>query len=91
MTSQIFLQKWNGCCYDKPVRDYDYYYDQVVCSGELLSTRILSSFLSESGLTNQWIDVRDIFRTDDNFRDANIDWKFTQEQVAVKVKPLFQK
>ena len=77
--------------YDKPVRDYDYYYDQVVCSGELLSTRILSAFLSESGLTNQWIDVRDVFRTDDNFRDANIDWNFTQEQVAVKVKPLFQK
>jgi aspartate kinase len=77
--------------YDKPVRDYDYYYDQIVCSGELLSTRILSAFLSESGLNNQWIDVRDVFRTDDNFRDANIDWHFTQEQVSLKVKPLFQK
>ena len=31
--------------HDKPVRDYDYYYDQVVCSGELLSTRILSVYL----------------------------------------------
>jgi aspartate kinase len=24
--------------YDKPVREFDYYYDQVVCAGELLST-----------------------------------------------------
>lgn len=88
--SDIFTEvEW--MLYDKPVRDYDYYYDQVVCSGELLSTRILSAFLSESGLNNQWIDVRDVFRTDDNFRDANIDWNFTLEQVTVKVKPLFQK
>ena len=88
--SDIFTEvEW--MLYDKPVRNYDYYYDQVVCSGELLSTRILSAFLSECGLTNEWIDVRDVFRTDDNFRDANIDWKFTQEQVDVKVKPLFQK
>jgi aspartate kinase len=88
--SDIFTEvEW--LLYDKPVRDFDYYYDQVVCSGELLSTRILSAFLSECGLTNAWIDVRDVFRTDDNFRDANIDWKFTQEQVSVKVKPLFQK
>ena len=27
-----------------------------------------------------WIDVRDIIRTDDNFRDANIDWNYTQDQ-----------
>ena len=88
--SDIFTEvEW--MLYDKPVRDYDYYYDQVVCSGELLSTRILSAFLSECGLTNAWIDVRDVFRTDDNFRDANIDLKFTQEQVSVKVKPLFKK
>src|SRR5678816_312440 len=29
--------------HDKPVRDYDYYYDQIVCTGELLSTCIMSA------------------------------------------------
>jgi aspartate kinase len=77
--------------HDKPVRDFDYYYDQVVCSGELLSTRILSFYLAERGISNKWIDVRDIFRTDDNFRDANINWDFTEGQVVQQIRPLFQK
>jgi len=88
--AEIFIEvEW--MLHDKPVRDFDYYYDQLVCSGELLSTRILAEFIQEQGISNQWIDVRDVFRTDDNFRDANIDWSFTQEQVDMKIVPLFQK
>ncbi|HKP31440.1 MAG TPA: aspartate kinase [Chitinophagaceae bacterium] len=77
--------------HDKPVRPFDYYYDQVVCIGELLSTSIISAYLNQSGVANQWIDVRDIFRTDDNFRDANIDWNYTQNKVNESVRPLFEK
>jgi aspartate kinase len=75
--------------HDHPARDFDYYYDQVVCIGELLSTTIVSAYLNENGMASQWLDVRDIFRTDDNFRDATIDWNFTQAQVDNFVKPLF--
>lgn len=75
--------------HDKPVRSFDYYYDQIVCSGELMSTRILSAYLNSRGINNQWIDVRDIVRTDDNFRDANINWSFTLQQVADQVTDLF--
>jgi aspartate kinase len=75
--------------HDKPVREYDYYYDQMVCCGELLSTAIVSAYLNEVGISNQWVDVRDIFRTDDNFRDANIDWEFTNAQVQNSIVPLF--
>src|SRR5919205_2971362 len=63
--------------HDKPVREYNYYYDQVVCIGELLSTSIISNYLTEVGVSNKWIDVRDVMRTDDNFRDAKIDWNIT--------------
>lgn len=75
--------------HDKPVKPYDYYYDQVVCTGELLSTVLISAYLAESGIDNHWIDVRDIIRTDNNFRDANIDWPFTQQRVDTVIKPLF--
>ena len=75
--------------HDKPVRDYDYYYDQIVCCGELLSTAIISNYLNTIEIKNQWIDVRDIIRTDDNFRDGNIDWSFTQQKVNDIVRPLF--
>ncbi|MEP7252534.1 MAG: aspartate kinase [Ginsengibacter sp.] len=75
--------------HDKPVKDYNYYYDQIVCIGELMSTTIMSFFLNEAKITNNWIDVRDIFRTDDNFRDAMIDWDFTKKQIDQKIVPLF--
>jgi len=75
--------------HDKPVRDFDYYYDQVVCTGELLSTAIISAYLNELEIGNKWLDVRDIFRTDDNFRDATIDWEYTQYKVDTIIKPIF--
>lgn len=84
-----FFTEVEWLLHDKPVKEFDYYYDQVVCAGELLSTCIVSHYLNEAGVKNQWIDVRDIFRTDDNFRDANIDWAFTQNKVTNDVKPVF--
>ncbi|HET6768267.1 MAG TPA: aspartate kinase [Chitinophagaceae bacterium] len=84
-----FFTEVEWLLHDKPVRDYDYYYDQVVCIGELLSTSIVSHYLNETGIKNRWVDVRDIFRTDDNFRDAVIDWDFTNAQVQRSIVPLF--
>jgi aspartate kinase len=76
--------------HDKPVRDYDYYYDQIVCCGELLSTAIVSNYLNVIDIKNTWIDVRDIVRTDDNFREANIDWNFTQQKIKEDIVPHFE-
>ena len=85
-----FFTEVEWLLHDKPVRDYDYYYDQVVCIGELLSTSLVSHYLNEIGISNKWVDVRDIFRTDDNFRDAAIDWMFTKAQVEGQVAALFK-
>ncbi len=80
-----FFTEVEWLLHDKPVREFDYYYDQIVCVGELLSTAIISHYLNEVGVVNEWKDVRDILRTDDNFRDANIDWQKTSSQiVAIK-------
>ena len=35
------------------------------------------------------MDVRDIIRTDDNFRDAVIDWDFTENKINSAICPLF--
>jgi aspartate kinase len=72
-----FFTEVEWLLHDKPVRGYDYYYDQVVCVGELLSTCIISHFLNEVNVKNEWKDVRDILRTDNNFRDANVDFDVT--------------
>ena len=84
-----FFTEVEWLLHDEPVREYDYYYDQIVCCGELLSTSMVSHFLREAGLKNTWTDVRDIFRTDDNFRDANLDWAFTENKIKEEVLPLF--
>jgi len=85
-----FFTEIEWLLHDKPVREYDYYYDQIVCSGELLSTVMMSDYLNEAGVANKWIDVRDIIRTDDNFRDAGIDWDYTQQKVTNEIEPLFK-
>jgi aspartate kinase len=75
--------------HDRPVRDFDYYYDQIVCTGELMSTCIMSACFTENGIPNKFIDVRDILRTDDNFRDAAIDWPHAMKKVTDEIVPIF--
>ena len=84
-----FFTEVEWLLHDKPVRGYDYYYDQVVCAGELMSTSLVSDYFNEAGIKNKWIDVRDIIRTDDNFRDAAIDWDFTKAKIQTDIEPLF--
>ena len=73
--------------YDKPVRPFDYYYDQIICAGVLMSSVIIASSLKQAGLNVRWTDVRDIIRTDDQFRHAEIDMSFTQQQVDRIIRP----
>ncbi|MEY8849668.1 aspartate kinase [Psychroserpens sp. XS_ASV72] len=58
--------------------DYNYVYDQTISFGELISTTIISAYLNDIGITNQWLDVRDYIKTDDYYRRANVNWDLTQ-------------
>ena len=60
-------------------------YDQVVGYGELLSTTIVSAYLNEVGLDNEWLDVRNIIKTDNSYRDAQVNWEKTESEVASRV------
>ena len=84
-----FFTEVEWLLHDKPVKNYNYYYDQIVCVGEMLSSSIVSEFLRSEKIKNTWIDVRDIIRTDDNFRDANVDLDFTQNKINEIILPIF--
>lgn len=84
-----FFTEIEWLLHDKPLRPYDYYYDQVVCCGELFSSSMVYNYLKEEKINATWIDVRDIIRTDDNFRDAGVDWDFTQKSIQQNILPLF--
>lgn len=64
---------------------YAFVYDQVVCYGELLSTTIVSAYLNEVGVSNTWLDVRTMIKTDNTYRDAQINWERTQQEVVARV------
>ncbi len=66
-------------------KEYDFIYDQVVSYGELLSTKIISSFLKNNKIQNEWLDIRNIIKTDSNYRKANVDWQETQRN-CIKLK-----
>lgn len=70
--------------------DYNFVYDQVIGFGELVSTTIVSAYLNERGLINQWIDVRELIKTDNYYRRANVNWYITQQQIseAINTKTL---
>ena len=67
--------------------NYNFVYDQIVSYGELISTTILSHFMSFMGIKTQWLDVRNFIETDANYRDAEVDWELTQKNIAKNVKP----
>lgn len=68
-------------------RQYDFVYDQVVIYGELLSTSIVSEFLSSEGVRNEWLDARNCIKTDSIYRDATVNWEETQAQITKRVNP----
>jgi aspartate kinase len=70
---------------------YNYVYDQIVSVGELLSTAIVSHYLNHIGAENQWLDVRDVMKTDDTYREGKVDWEKTQSLVDSIVMPMLDK
>lgn len=58
---------------------FDYEYDQVVSYGELLSTAIIADYWESQELGCCWQDVRNLLKTDDLYRDANVDWELTSK------------
>ena len=66
---------------------FNYVYDQIVCFGELLSTKIVSAYLTKIGIENNWFDVRNYIKTDSNYRDAKVDWDLTQDLINTKLDP----
>jgi len=65
--------------------NYSFVYDQVVPCGEILSTKIISAFLNLSGVKSNWLDSRELIKTDSNYRDADIHWKLTQKNISESI------
>ena len=65
---------------------FDAHYDACVSYGELLSTYILDAFFAMDNHRFQLIDARDYIVTDENFRQANVDWNITESRIRTLEK-----
>lgn len=71
--------------------NFDYDYDQIVSFGELLSTKLISTYLNLVGQKNIWLDSREVIRTDNTYREAKVDWKTTVPSIQKRVNEIFAK
>lgn len=66
--------------------DYNFIYDQLVSYGEILSSVIISEYLNSVGLKSKWVDARSCIKTDQYYRDANVDFEKTSKSIKRKIK-----
>lgn len=74
-----------------PLGVYHFIYDQIVSLGELLSTRIVAAYLNTAGIATEWLDVRQLLRTDNTYREGQIQWKESTRRTLQNVPALASK
>ena len=65
--------------------DYSFVYDQVVSFGEILSTKIINSYLNYSNIRCNWVDARVLIKTDSKYRDAKLNWEITKASISKNI------
>ncbi|MEZ4886027.1 MAG: aspartate kinase [Chitinophagales bacterium] len=70
---------------------FNFIYDQIVSAGELLSTTLISHFLRAEGTANQWIDIRNHIKTDNTYREGQVNWSATTANVQAAFPSILNK
>jgi aspartate kinase len=74
---QPLFHKLRTIVTEDPSELFDYEYDRIVPIGEYLSTTIVSTYLNCNGFPNQLLDASKMIRTDNCFREGQVDWSVT--------------
>lgn len=62
--------------------------DQVLAFGELISGKVITQLLNDRGVKAQFIDARDVIKTDGNFGDAQVLEAISKENVLLRMAKL---
>ena len=65
-------------------------YAEVISKGELLSTRIVSAYLINAGILNEWVDARELILTDPRAEDARVDMEKSKRAILAKRETVLQ-
>lgn len=73
--------------YHSPISEHlGFEYDQIVSLGEVLSSKILAQVLLTEKVAAQWLDARQLIRTDNHYKEGNVDWDKTTEKIQFKIE-----
>jgi aspartate kinase len=76
---------------EEPQDSFDFIYDQIVSIGELVSTRIVNSYLNKAGIKSQWLDARGYIHTDNTYREGKVEWDKTRKSITEGIPKLLEK
>lgn len=68
-----------------------YLYDQIVSIGEVVSTKIVAAYLNLTGVFTIWVDARNYIKTDNNYREANVLWDKTTQEIQKHLPTYLEK
>lgn len=68
----------------------DYIYDQIVSIGEIVSTKIVAAYLNFAGNPTKWLDARNFIQTDNNYREGNVNWEKTEQEIQHNLAPVLE-
>lgn len=74
-----------------PQIGYDEEYDRIVPFGELLSTKIVSTYLNKIKYNCRWIDARNFVITTDRHRSAKVIWDESIPLIQGSLRPLVER
>ncbi|MGJ8683299.1 MAG: aspartate kinase [Nonlabens sp.] len=83
-TLKAIIESLKGEMLRNQSKNHAFLYDQVVSHGELLSTKIVAAYFNAHEIPVEWIDARELIKTNQKYRDAAVDWNRTVEQVQSK-------
>lgn len=76
--------------FEAPIPDnFNFEYDQIVPLGEVISTKIVAAYLESKGYSAGWLDARTIIRTDNKYREAEVNWEDSEARFAERFLPRF--
>jgi len=64
-----------------PSMHYDFEYDRIVSIGEMISSAIVADFFNKEQLNCKWTDIKTFLKTDEQYREANVDWDLTTKMM----------
>ncbi len=72
----------------EPSMNFNYEYDQIVSYGELIGTTIVNLYLESEACDSHWVDIRKVLKTDEVYREANVDFELSACLATEIFKPV---